>query len=311
MRAGKVFITDYVGLSTRLETLALGFVISEHYGHEVCLDWPELDSFEVVGVRREGLGLTGRLGAVRIYECDDDQFAKLKDYRRIILRTHHGPAHLLEPAYVRTAQRVRLRVDLAQMIRDVFGRYAARPVVGVHVRRGDFALADEDVFDVKRAEWPATPTWWYEFVLGKIAAAHQDVAFFLSCTGNSDALAVLKKNFDIFELPTSSPYNYKGDGHYSKRHPMADLFALGCCRLIVASSCSTFSHYAAHALGRPSTCLIPPPQMVRANPQCGKVSLYGKGAAAWYRCCREGASLVMVNSTADLPEPVSAAVDWL
>lgn len=300
-----------MGLSTRLETLALAFVISETYGHEVCLDWSELDSFQVVGARREGLVLTGRWGALRMREYSDELFARIKDHRKVILRTHEGPPHLLEPAYIPTARRLRLRPDYAQTIRDVFGRHANRPVVGVHIRRGDFDLTEEEVFDANRVEWPATPTWWYEFALGKIAAAHKDAAFFLSCTGDSDVFAALKRNFDVFELPIPSPYGYKGAGHGSRCHPMADLFALGCCRLVVASSCSTFSHYAAHALGEPATCLIPPPRTSRSHPQWGKVSLYGKGSHAWYRACREGTGLAMISRDAELPPPACASVDWL
>ena len=49
----KVFIDEYVGLSTRLEALAMGFLISEYYGHQVCLDWAELDSFRVIGAQVE------------------------------------------------------------------------------------------------------------------------------------------------------------------------------------------------------------------------------------------------------------------
>ena len=40
----KIFITDYVGLSTRLEALAIAFLISERFGHQICLDWQELDA---------------------------------------------------------------------------------------------------------------------------------------------------------------------------------------------------------------------------------------------------------------------------
>jgi hypothetical protein len=40
----RVFITEYVGLSTRLETLAMAFMNSDYYGHEVCIDWKDADA---------------------------------------------------------------------------------------------------------------------------------------------------------------------------------------------------------------------------------------------------------------------------
>ncbi|EEF60856.1 hypothetical protein [Pedosphaera parvula] len=307
----KVFITDYVGLSTKLETLALAFVISDRYGHDVCLDWPELKSFNVAGARKEGLGLTGRIGALRLRNYSDELFSRIKDHNKVILRTHNGPAHLLERVYIPTAKRVKLRPDLVAAIRTTFSRYANRPVVGVHIRRGDFQLVDDGTFDVNRHEWPATPTWWYEHVMGKIAAAHKDVAFYVSCTGDLDAFDSLKKNFDVFEVPTTSLYSYKGPDHDSKCDPAADLFALGCCSVLVASACSTFSHYAANALGGPTTCLIPPPTMTKDNPGFGKLNMYGKGAALWCQFCREGLNTVAVNTPADIPEPTPASCDWL
>ncbi|MDB6122355.1 MAG: hypothetical protein JWQ71_1348 [Pedosphaera sp.] len=307
----KLFITDYVGLSTRLEALALAFVISDYYGHEVCLDWPELDSFKVVGAKEQGLGIAGRMGALRMRNYSDELFYKIKDHDKVILRTHKGPAHLLERYYIPTAQRVKLRPDYVYQIRETFGRYANRPVVGVHIRRGDFKVANGDVFDANHTEWPGTPTWWYEFVLGKIAAVHKNAAFFISCTGDSDSFQELKKNFDVFELPTSSPYGYKGPDHDSKRHPMADLFALACCNVIVGSTCSTFSHYAANALGAPSTCLVPPPKTRRDDPQCGSLDLYGKGAYTWYKSCREGTNLKLIAKQADLPEAKPVQFKWL
>ena len=45
----RVFITEYVGLATRLEALAMAFLIAEYFGHKVCIDWHELDALNIVG----------------------------------------------------------------------------------------------------------------------------------------------------------------------------------------------------------------------------------------------------------------------
>jgi hypothetical protein len=289
----------------------MAFLISESYGHEVCLDWPELKSFDVIGARRKSMGLIDRIGLLKIRDYSDELFHRIKDYAKINLRTYNGPTHLLERIYLATAKRVKLRPDLMEAIRSTFAHYANRPVVAVHIRRGDFKLVDDGIFDVNRHEWPATPTWWYENVMGKIASACKDVAFYVACTGDLDTFDTLKKNFDVFEVPTTYIYTYKGPDHDAKCDPAADLFALAGCNVMVASACSTFSHYAANALGRPTTCLIPPPTTTRENPQFGKINLYGKGASLWCKCCREGLNTVPVKTAQDLPEFSPASYDWL
>ena len=42
-----VYIDDFVGVSNKLETLPMAFAIRKAFGHEIVLDWPELDSFRV------------------------------------------------------------------------------------------------------------------------------------------------------------------------------------------------------------------------------------------------------------------------
>ena len=62
----RVFITEYVGLSTRLEALAIAFMISDQFGHEVCIDWRELDALSVQGARIRSRGLLGRLNSLKL-----------------------------------------------------------------------------------------------------------------------------------------------------------------------------------------------------------------------------------------------------
>ncbi|HJV95736.1 MAG TPA: hypothetical protein VJ608_06850, partial [Albitalea sp.] len=301
----RVFITDYVGLSTRLEALALAFMISDYFGHEVCIDWNELDALNIVGARVRGRGLLGRLDSLKLLGDASDELPRAASHRNVNVRTHHGPRHLLEKYYLPTAQRVKLRPDLIAMIRDTFARYENRPLVGVHIRRGDFPLMSPDEFDVSAFIWPAVPDWWFEHVMAQIQQAVPDVAFFVSCSGSLDAFPNLKKNFDVFDMPTESPYEYKHHrkaGHHSERHPAADLFALACCSTLIGSSCSTFSHYAANMLGAPTTVLVPPAHKTHVGaPEYGRVDLYGRGAGDWYAACRTGAGQVAVTDAATLP----------
>lgn len=174
----------------------------------------------------------------------------------------------------------KLRPDLIDVIRNTFKHYENRPLVGVHIRRGDFPLITPDVFDVNAFIWPAVPDWWYENVMATLQQSLPDVAFFVSCSGSLDAFPNLTKNFDVFDLPAASPYDYKEPGHASARHPAADPFALGCCDTLIGSPCSTFGHYAANMLGRPTQILVPPAHPVhQSQPEFAKVDMHGRGAA--------------------------------
>jgi hypothetical protein len=308
----RVFVTEYVGLSTRLEALAMAFLISEHYGHEVCVDWHELDALNVVGARRRGRRLIGRIDSLKLRHYSAEALHRVASHRNVVLRTHEGPRHLLEPLYLPTARRVKLRPDLIDVIRATFAPYAGRPLVGVHIRRGDFPLVDGASFDVNATEWPAVPDWWYAHVMEAIEKRFPDVVFFVACTGSLDDYPTLVNHFDVFDLPTGFPYGYKGPSHAARRHPAADLFALGCCNTIVATPCSTFSHYAADMLGDPAALLVPPATpMAREAPSFARLDLHGRGAFDYYAACRTGRGAVPVEDAATLPIGRGANVDWM
>jgi hypothetical protein len=283
----KLYIDDYVGIANRLETLTLAFAIRKEFGHEIFLDWPELDSFRVEDTRRASVRLIARMGAVRIRYCNEEIFSSLRG-KKIILRALDGPADRLDPIYLDVALKIRLAPSLAGQIRTAFAAIADRPVVGIHLRRGDFASTPSDVYDVERIEWPAVPLWWYEKMMTAVAKREKDVLFFLAATGDPDTYSALRKNFDVLTLNINSPYAYKGPGNQSRIHPVADLFALACCPVILATPISGYSHWAANVLGRPSTCLVPLPGRDPGDPSVGVLSLFGKRLPEWRVAGRQG-----------------------
>jgi hypothetical protein len=308
----RVFITEYVGLATRLEALTMAFVISDYFGHEVCIDWKELDALNIVGATVRSRGLIGRLDSLKILGDASNTFHRIPKHRNVNLRTHCGPRHLLDKYYLPTARRVKLRPDLIETIRNTFARYEQRPLVGVHIRRGDFTVVSENEFDINAATWHSAPDWWYEHVMAQIQRAVPDVAFFVSCSGNLEEFTTLRRNFDVFDIPATAPVGYKKGGHESHRHPAADLFALACCRTLIGSTCSTFSHYAANMLGERTTVLVPPAHRIaRAQPELCKVDLYGRGADDWWSACRTGRGLEVVTDAGALPVTAGASVDWM
>lgn len=305
-----LYIDEFVGISNRLEVLPLAFAIQRAHGHDIILDWHELDSFRVEGTRRGRVFLAARIGALRVRHCDAATFRSLAG-RKIILRSLDGPEELLHPLYLETARRVRIAPALADSIRTAFARFRGRPVVAVHLRQGDYRLVSEARYDIG-TEWPAVPLWWYRSAMAAVKRALPDAAFLLA--GNGDPLlhAELTRDFDVFTLDVPSHYAYKGDDHRSRVNPVADLFALACCPLLIATPVSGFSHWAANALGAPTTCIVPVPGATPDDPRMGRVDLYGERLPRWRAAGRTG------SDTSPLPDTLSGIdlarrpdTDWL
>jgi len=260
--------------------------------------------------RRGKVRILARLGALRVRDCDAALFATLGG-RKIILRSLDGPADKLDPVYLATAARLHLAPHLAASVRASFERVRGRPVVGVHIRQGDYRLVNDERYDIG-AEWPAVPVWWYQAQMERIRRRQPDVCFFLACTGDPAAFREIHEQFDVFSLDARSPYGYKGPDHDSTINPVADLFALACCPLILATPISGYSHWAANALGAPSTCIVPRPGATRDDPLAGVIRLYGQRLPRWRAAGRSGTDTAPLDASlagVDLSLPANTA--WL
>ena len=305
-----LFIDEFVGISNRRETLPLAFAIQKAFGHSITLDWHELDSFAVAGTQRGRVGLRARVGAVRVRECERALFDTLAK-RKIILRSLDGPGELLDPIYLETARRLQLSPELATAIRRTFEAVKGRPVVGVHVRRGDYYLQDPECY-LTEWVWPAVPEWWYALTMQAIRRANPDVVFFLASSGDPKTLGNLYDGLEIITLDAASPYAYKHDDHASAVHPVADLFALACCPVMLATPLSGYSHWAANALGEPTDCIVPLSGATRANPSSGLVQIYGSRLPRWREAGRTGANTVPLDANLSAVDfSRSANTDWL
>ncbi len=305
----KLYIDEFVGVSNRLEVLPLAFAIRQAYGHEIILDWHELDSFSVDDTRRGKVRVLARIGAERIRNCDAATFARLAG-QKIILRSLDGPEDVLAPIYLEAARKIHLAPHLADAIRATFASRHGRPIVGVHIRQGDYELENPDCYQIGK-EWPAVPVWWYEETMARIAEAQPDVSFFLSCTGDPAAFSNLHARFDTFSLDTLSHYDYKGPDHRSTVNPVADLFALACCPTLLATPISGYSHWAANVLGNPSSCIVPLPGATREAPLAGLVELYGHRMPRWRAAGRTGSDTNAIQDITALNLAQHAHTDWL
>jgi len=281
----KVYIDDYNGIAAHFETLPVAFAIQKAYGHPVFLDWKELDAFSVEGTKRKPVRILARIGAMRLRPgFTMEEFQSLGD-KKIICRAEEGPGELVDPVYLETSKRIKLHPDLVSKIKEAFSVAGDRPVVGVHIRRGDFELQDNAVYDPTTTMYPATPIWWYDEIMAALVRKHPDVMFYVAATGNLSDYQELLDKYDIVDLGITSPYKWKGAGHQSEVHPIADLFALACCSVILATPVSGYAHWAANVLGEESKSLIPLKGATPGNPMTGVVSMYGQRMSVWRDTC--------------------------
>ncbi len=306
----RVFIDDYNGITAHLETLSLAFAIQKAYGHEIVLDWKEFDALRVEETTIGKVRILARIGAIRIHQCDEQTFRTLGN-KKIICRSEDGPPGILDPIYMEVASKVKVNGRLADQIIKTFESVNGSPVVGLHVRRGDFSLEVDNNFDPTATMYPAVPLWWYEKVMGALLKNHKDLKFFMSANGDPASYSGLRRNFDIMTLDIPSPYDWKGPGHWSEVHPVADLFGLACCSVILATPVSNFSHWAANVLGGPSVALIPLKGASRQRPLTAALSLYGKRLCTWRKVCRGELGEGLTKFDPDRPLCAPAQTDWL
>jgi hypothetical protein len=251
-----IYIKDFTGICNRLESLVLAFAIRATHGHNIKIDWPESDALTVQSVCRGKAGLLSRLNSIKVRTCDYDTFSKLGAYRNIHLRGIYGQlGPLLDSQLDPVIRSLRVHPDIVRAVEDHFASLNG-PVIGIHLRRGDF-LIPRSAEEQRRYRHAALPDHWICQSLASLSARFPGVSFHLSATGNKDAYRFITDHYPCRMLGIQSPYHYKGPTHASECHPVADLFALASCNIILATPRSSFSHWAANCLGNPSWVIVP------------------------------------------------------
>lgn len=284
----KLFLQEYIGLCNRLESLTLAYAIQQAHGHEVLLDWAELDSLVVRGAIRGAPGFWGRLGALRLRESSRESFDELRQFRKILLRTFLGPSEKLDPLYRETIGRIPIRPAIASEIRAIFKPLQVRPVIGVHIRRGDYPMENPDEYDTNSTRHPAVPLWWYERTMAALQKYHREAAFYLSSSGSGTECDDLRRNFDVVQARSRSPYRRNGSGHHAEMHPVVDLFALACCSVLLPTPLSSFSFIAGNLLGPQATNILPPLRVSRNDWAAVQMDGADGRLVDWTEACRSG-----------------------
>jgi hypothetical protein len=306
----KIYISHFSGLGNRLETLVLASLIQDHFGHAIFLDWPEKDSLQVSGTRAGRLPFWERLFSLKLRDFDQAKLESLQKARIISLRSTYGPRELQRRYVLPTAARLKAHPRIAAAIRNTLGSFGERPGVAVHIRHGDFHVFGE-TYDATGHRHPSPALWWYEHVMSAYVEAFPDVYFVLGYNGQPEALARLKKRFEVVSIPGLFDYQALLPGHGSEGHPVADLFGLACCTTLIASPTSSFSHWAANMLGPRTRTLLPPPRMTSKEPSFGVAELWGSVGLDWREAAEQGRGVAPVARSGPLPPPSPPVTDWL
>jgi hypothetical protein len=228
-----------------------------------------------------------RLNSIKLRDCDAATFQSLGRFRNIALRGLTGaPVEEVARAAKRVAGDLRLDPSLAQAVRTLFApaQQAGRPVVGVHLRRGDFQGADAPIYDTTQ-KYPAVPDWWFRWAMTELRTAQPDTLFLIVGTGDPTALPWLA-DFDCLFVREPSRYSYKGPTHASVADPAAELFALASCAAILATPASSFSHWAANILGSPAHVFLPRPMTRQDAPEMVQLATKCSVFAEWVGATR-------------------------
>lgn len=304
----ELFIENNCGLCNRLEIYVLAYAIHRSFGHSITMDWPEMDSLLFKAARHGRPGLFERLGAARVRRCDADQFRALATRRRIILRGFSGPEEWMSVVYEDALSQVAFASHIVDHVESLFRQANGHPVVGVHLRQGDYRMLSEDVYDLRKAPLSAVPIWWHEWMMQAIVNKQPDTRFLLCHNGDGKIAARLKMNFDVLETSLPNPY-LQPEGHKSSTHPVADLAALACCPVILATPVSSFSHFAGNVFGKRALCITPPQQMTKATPAAVCIHTRGPLLDHWANACMHGANTPANLEKIDFSQP--AQLGWL
>jgi hypothetical protein len=305
-------IENFAGIGNRLEVLVLARLLQEAGGGEVLLDWPEWDALRVPLARKGRLDWFRRALARRVRHCGETDFEDLARTRWLLLRCLAGPEGRMRQAYLRVAAELRLREELAREIQSLFASLADRPVIGLHVRRGDFTGDPNRYTTRERGPSPPLPLTWLAAALRQCRAWWPGCAFFLAASGHVAEIEPLIREFDLRRLPLRNPYPLADPGHAAEGHPLADLFALACCEVMIATPLSSFSHFAANALGPATLCLVPPQDLPAGGTTVCQLALRGQPLSVWSRTFRDGAPLPPCDNQVPRAWPLPRArTDWI
>ena len=305
----RVYVRDFAGLANRIEALAVAHAIAKVGGHRLVLDWPELGALQV---RDAESGVPAWWRAPLCRTCPrldtDSDVERIARSASIEVRRFYGCAPSIAHEYASLRDRIAVREDIAASIVGSFARHAAgRPVVGMHVRRGDFQASGDSAFDATGHRHAAVPTWWFRDMMSAIRAQVPGVRFLAALNGSHSDFRDILDAGDVFTIECRDSRPRTRPGHEAAVHPVADLFALACCSVVLATPGSSFSHIAVNVLGVRATALVPASGARSREPRFAKVRAAGLRLDEWNALSRTA------DRSDSLPagEAAGPVTDWM
>lgn len=305
----RVYVRDFAGLANRIESLAVAYAIREAGGHRLVLDWPELDALEVRDAE-PGQPLWWRVPICRTCprldtDADVTQIARATS---IEVRRFYGNAPAIARHHALLRDRILVREDIAASIVDSFTHHAqGRPVVGLHIRRGDFRASGNAHFDPNGHRHAAVPSWWFRDMMSSIRAQIPGVRFLASVNGSLAEFGDIVDAEGVFTIGCRDSRARTRRGHEAAVHPVADLFALACCSAVLATPGSSFSHVAVNSLGVGAVAIVPALGARPGEPRFATVRAHGMSLNDWNVLSRNA---ICAGSSLDF-EVTGPGVDWL
>jgi hypothetical protein len=234
--------------------LVIAALIEDRFGHQ--------DLSRLARRRREPPGRGTRSGALPLWErpfsvklrdFDEAGLQSLKDVRIISLRSTYGPRELQRPYTLATGGSP--PSPPADRGRDPQRRCpptASDRRLPCISARATSKSATTPMMQA-RTGIPRRGLWWYEHVMGLFAEAFPGVYFVLGFSGEGSGPCRVQGQVRDRLFSRSLRLPAAASGHRSEGHPVADLFGLACCTILIATPTSELL-----ALGS-RTCWAPGP----------------------------------------------------
>ena len=288
----RVYVRDFAGLANRIESLAVAYAICEAGGHRLVLDWPELDVLQIRDAE------PGRPPWWRVPLCrtcprldSDRDLAGIARAASLEVRRFYGHAPSIRRQHASLRDRISVREDIAASIVDAFQQNAeGRPVVGMHLRRGDFRTAGGVPFDPSMHRHTAVPAWWFRDMMSTIRAQVPEVRFLAAVNGSLADFRDILDAEGVFTIGYRDSRSAIRAGHEASIHPVADLFSLACCSAVLATPGSSFSHLAVNSLGVRAVAIVPVMGARPGAPRFAVLRAHGMQLEYWNSLSRTAVS---------------------
>ncbi len=191
-----VFVGRKNGLCNRLEMLMAAYAFRRRYGHSVTVDWPDATLMSLPLVRLGAPQWWRRLTGygIALDSCDLDAIGRRLTVDVRSISSISGTMTELE---IRELGALIKPADaLAREMHEALLPVLEKPVVGVHIRQGDFVSGDDQGYRAIDGRHTRLPIWWYEWMMARIAAEVPEVVFLLCVSGEAKPLQSLMDTFN-------------------------------------------------------------------------------------------------------------------